>query len=182
MQNRAYRSSAARLAGSQPSLLPSSWPSARLSAFSGAASAQQTTASSDKIWQSSEGRRVRRPGDPGRYRPRQDRGAEARAGRSARAGRHLYRSGQGARRRQIRHHDHRRQSGAGGGDVPDRQGCRRDPSVDARSRQRLFLSARHRRDARRRAPHGADLRQGVGRMLGARRSRTRTRRWPRWGR
>ena len=42
--------------------------------------------------------------------------------------------------------------------------------------------ARHRGDAERRTPHGADLRQGIGRLLGAGRQEFQARRWRRWAR
>ena len=147
------------------------WPSCNrrrlLAARSDLAGAQQTMASSDKIWAGLKGdvfgdRAILL--DTGLIRIE----APKRAQDAALVPVDIYIDpGQGAGRHQGRHHDHRRQPGAGGGDVPDRQGRRRHPSVDPRPRQRLFLSARHRRDAQRRTPHGPDLRQGVRRMLGA---------------
>ena len=65
-------------------------------------------------------------------------------------------------------------------DVPLRRGRRqrRAHAVDPRAHRHVFQRPRRGRDRRRQAAHGDEVREGLGRLLGAGLARTPTRRWP----
>ena len=67
----------------------------------------------------------------------------------------------------------RRQSGPGRRHVQDRPECRHLDDLDARARQLLHQRACGRGAERRQALRGQDLREGLGRLLGARRQERR---------
>ena len=112
-----------------------------------------------------------------RHRPRRARDAGARRGRRDRAGDHAGHAAAGdTRSSQDAHLGDRRQPGSGRRHVQDRSECRHLDDLDARARRLLHQRACRRGAERRQALRGQDLREGLGRLLGARRQEWRTRR------